>query len=830
MKGSERYVCIHGHFYQPPRESPWLEAIEQQDSAAPYHDWNERITAECYAPNASARLHDSEERIARIVNNYARISFNFGPTLLAWMERCVPEVHAAVVEADRASARRFSGHGSAMAQAYNHIIMPLANARDKRTQVRWGVADFASRFGRQPEGMWLPETAVDTETLEALADEGIAFTVLAPRQAGRVRAMGEEKWLDVRGGRVDPSQAYRVNLPSGRAIAVFFYDGPVSQAVAFERLLSNGEHFAGRLVSAFDPRRTSAQLVHIATDGETYGHHHKHGEMALAYALRHIEAHGLAKLTNYGEFLERNPPTYEAEILENTSWSCAHGVERWRSDCGCRSGSPGWNQAWRRPLREALDALRDRVAGPYERAAAALLTDPWAARDAYIEVVLNRSPETVAKFFQTHARRPLSPEEQSEALGLLELQRNAMLMYTSCGWFFDDLSNIETVQVLHYAGRVIELGEMLFQASLEGPFLEILEKGRSNLPEMGDGRRIWERQVREAQVDLADVTAHYAASLIQSDPPSTYCYDVRAEDVVTHGKDGARLIFGRATVTSKLTFASRRYAFQLLHFGDHRVAGGVRLDPGAEAHAEACARIVQSFALGDVDETRRQMYRASERTIDSLEAVFRDDQRRIVESLLAPTVAEVEGVHRALFERYAPLLRHLAPLRSPAPRALVVASELVIGADLLRAASQIPPDIRAMQRLLAQAKEQDLRVDRAALTFTLERSIDALAERLRTSPTDTLLLAELDMVVGFAQKANLWVNLWRTQNVFYRHAHRVYPEVRIRAHEGDAVAYGMAMAFGSLAERLRVRLPPDSVLARLQSMRGEELEDAAWGG
>jgi alpha-amylase/alpha-mannosidase (GH57 family) len=830
MKGSERYVCVHGHFYQPPRESPWLEAIEQQDSAAPYHDWNERITAECYAPNAAARLHDAEDRIARIVNNYARISFNFGPTLLAWMERRSPDVHAAVVEADRASARRFGGHGSAMAQAYNHIIMPLASARDKRTQVRWGAADFERRFGRRPEGMWLPETAVDTETLEALAEEGIAFTVLAPRQAARVREIGKKDWIDVRGGSVDPSMAYRVNLPSGRAIDVLFYDGPVSQAVAFERLLTNGEHFARRLVSAFDPRRTSPQLVHIATDGETYGHHHKHGEMALAYALRHIEAHGLAKLTNYGEFLERHPPVHEAEILENTSWSCAHGVERWRSDCGCRSGSPGWNQAWRRPLREALDALRDWVAAPYERAAGTLFADPWGARDAYIDVVLDRSHETIERFFRTHARLPLSPEERSEALGLLELQRNAMLMYTSCGWFFDDLSNIETVQVLQYAGRVVELGEKLFGASLEAPFLEALERGRSNLPEMGDGRRIWERQVRKARVDLVDVTAHCATSLIQDGPPSTYCYDVCTEDVATHVRDGARLILGRATVTSRLTFASQRHAFYVLHFGDHRVAGGVRPDPGDSAHAEACARIVQSFEGGDTDETRRQMYRACERTIDSLDAVFRDDQRRIIEALLAPRVAEVESVHRDLFERYAPVLRHLAPLRSPAPRALVVASEFVIGADLLRAAERVPPDVMAMRRLMAQAKEQDLRIDREWISFALERSIEALAERMRDKPTDPLLIAELDMVVELAQKADLRVNLWRTQNVFYRLAHSVYPEVRMRAHDGDATAYAMAMAFGSLAERLRVLLPADAVLARLRSMRGEELEDAAWVG
>ncbi|TKC93346.1 DUF3536 domain-containing protein [Polyangium fumosum] len=826
MKSPERYVCVHGHFYQPPRENPWLEAIEQQDSAAPWHDWNARITAECYAPNAAARVLDGEDRITRIVNNYSRISFNFGPTLLGWMEHHAKETYRAILAADEASARRFGGHGSAMAQAYNHLIMPLANLRDKVTQVRWGIADFVARFRRKPEGMWLPETAVDTETLEILAAEGIAFTLLAPRQAARVRRIGGKEWIDVRGSRIDPSMAYRVELPSGRSIAVFFYDGPVSQAVAFERLLANGEHFAGRLASAFDSKRTFPQMVHIATDGETYGHHHRYGEMALAWALGHIEAHGLAKLTNYGEFLERHPPTHEAEILERTSWSCAHGVERWRADCGCRSGSPhGWNQSWRKPLRHALDVLRDEVAGPFERAAERLFHDPWAARDAYIEVVLDRTPSTLARFFAAHAARALAAEEQSEALSLLELQRNAMLMYTSCGWFFDDLSGIETVQCLQYAGRVVELGEALFGRSLEGPFLEHLEKARSNLPEMGDGRRVWDRFVTRARVDLPAVTAHFATSLVQDGPPSTYCYDVHVEGLETHERNGAKLLLGRTRVTSRLTLASESHDFSVLHLGDHRVAGGVLRDPEGDDLIERRAELVRTFESGDMEGTMRLFYRRCDRTIDSLDAVFRDDQRRIVERLLAPTLAEVEAAQRTLFERYAPLLRRLAPLRSPTPRSLLVAGELVLGADLLRAAERVAPDVLSMRRLLAQAKEQDLHVDRAAVTFTLGQSLSALAERLRERPTDPLLLADLDMAVEFAHRAGFPVDLWKTQNVFYRLAHTIYPEMRTRADEGDAAAHSMCLAFQSLAERLRVRLPDGAALPRLRSLRGEEIEE-----
>ncbi|MDQ3932542.1 MAG: DUF3536 domain-containing protein, partial [Actinomycetota bacterium] len=488
-----RYVCIHGHFYQPPRENPWLEAVESQDTAYPYHDWNERITAECYAPNAASRILDERGRIVAITNNYARISFDAGPTLLAWMARKAPEVYAGILEADRASQKRFSGHGSAIAQAYNHTILPLASSRDRRTQVVWGIADFVHHFQRQPEGMWLPETAVDVETLELLAEHGIRYTILAPHQARRVRRKGAAAWQDVDSNRLDTSRAYQVTLPSGREVAVFFYDGPTSRAVAFEGLLRDGGGFAARLVAKLDRARTEPQLVHIATDGESYGHHHRHGEMALAFALQTLEASPDVRLTNYGEFLERHPPTYEAEIVAGTSWSCVHGVERWRSDCGCADGGhPDWNQSWREPLRSALDWLRDELAPRYERLASRYLEDPWAARDAYIDVILDRTSATTEHFLARHARRKLDADEQVRVWELLELQRHALLFYTSCGWFFDDLNRIETIQILRYAGRALQLAAQLFGTDLEPAFLVHLATARSNDPEHGDGHDVYE--------------------------------------------------------------------------------------------------------------------------------------------------------------------------------------------------------------------------------------------------------------------------------------------------------------------------------------------------
>src|SRR5262245_42474574 len=453
-----RYVCIHGHFYQPPRENPRLEAVEVQDSAAPYHDWNERITRECYAPNARARLVDHRGRIISLFNNYAWISFNFGPTLLSWMAESAPGVLHGIIEGDRISRERHRGHGNALAQVYNHTILPLAGDRDRRTQVRWGIADFRYRFGRDPEGMWLAETAADTASLEALAAAGITFTVLAPSQAKRWRKIGDREWTELPGG-IDPSRAYLCRLPSGKAIALFFYDGNISRQVAFERLLDRGEEFLARLVQGFDDRRGHAQLVSIATDGESYGHHHKFGDMALAYVLDRLSRDPAVKLTNYAEFLELHPPQWEVEIHENSSWSCAHGVERWRSDCGCRSGGlPGWTQEWRGPLRDALDWLRDTTIPLFEKEGKQFFADPWSARNGYVRVVLDRGRESEDRFFADFAGgASLSESSRRRCLKLMELQRQLMLMYTSCGWFFTELSGIETVQVIQYAGRAIQL-------------------------------------------------------------------------------------------------------------------------------------------------------------------------------------------------------------------------------------------------------------------------------------------------------------------------------------------------------------------------------------
>ncbi len=806
----ERYVCIHGHFYQPPRENAWLETVELQDSAYPYHDWNERITTECYAPNGVARILDGEGRIVNLVNNYAKISFNFGPTLLSWMKDKAPDVYASILEADKQSRQNFSGHGSAMAQAYNHLILPLANRRDKYTQVLWGIRDFEHRFGRRPEGMWLPETAADVETLDVLAELGIRFTVLSPYQAARVRKLGDPDWQEVSGGHIDPTRAYVQKLPTGRSIGLFFYDGPIARAVAFEHLLAKGENLAARLLSGFADSRDWPQLVHIATDGESYGHHHTHGDMALAYALRHIEADLHVKLTNYGEFLARHPPTHEVEIHEKTAWSCAHGVERWRSDCGCNSGRAGWNQAWRTPLRDALDWLRDALAPCYEKHAAALLRDPWEARDDYVGVLLDRAPENVERFLQRHgASGGIEAAGHVTALKLLELQRNTLLMYTSCGWFFDEISGLETVQILQYAGRALQLGQELFGHDFEASFLERLGKAKSNLPEHGDGRRVYEKFVKPAMIDWRAIGAHYAvSSLFESYPQKApvYCYTVDLEDhrVTEAGK--ARMVVGRARVASEVTGEAEVLSFGVLHFGDHNVNGGVRLFQGEAAYQALVKEVTTAFTKGDFAEIIRLLDRGFGGSTYSLRSLFRDEQRKIIRRVLQPTLAEAEGAYRRLHEQHLPTLRFLADLNVPLPRAFHSTAEFLLNTDLRWAVSDDEPNPDHIRHLFAEATRWHVTLDTPGLAYRLKETIRRMAERLAESPADLALLQTLDAVVGLARSLPFEVDLWRPQNAYVGVMQAACPGFLARAAEGDDQARTWLTHFIALGEKLGVQV------------------------
>ncbi|MCO6480988.1 MAG: DUF3536 domain-containing protein [Phaeodactylibacter sp.] len=769
MSKANKYACIHGHFYQPPRENAWLEAVEKQDSAAPFHDWNERINFECYAPNTAARILDKEDFIVGIINNYARISFNFGPTLLSWMEKADPEAYQGILDADKLSREYFDGHGSAIAQVHSHLILPLCNRRDKEAQVKWGIADFEYRFGRKPEGMWLAETAADTPTLEVLAENGIQFTILAPRQAKAFRKAGAGEWTPVGGGGIDTRRPYLCRLPSGRSISLFFYHGGIAQGVAFEGLLNNGSYFAERFAGEFDVDETP-QLVHIATDGESYGHHHRHGEMALASCLKHIEDQGIATLTNYGQYLELFPPEYEAQIHENSSWSCVHGVERWRSNCGCNSGGrPGWTQEWRRPLREALDWLRDELIPIYEREGGKLLKNPWAARNDYIHVLLNRSNKTINAFLQRNAKKELAPEEMTRLLRLMEMQRHALLMYTSCGWFFDEISGIETNQILQYANRAIHYAFNVAGVDLHEEFVRRLEKAPSNAYE--NGAVSYKKYVVPAQVDLVRVGMHYAVSSIFEEYPEHlefFNYIAESESYYRLAAGTHRLAVGRAAIKSKATFSERQFSFAVLYLGQHHIIGNLLLDMGREQFDEMAEKIRAAFRstnLGDVIGIMQDYFGKNKYTIQQL---FRDEKRKILGQITQQSLDQMENEMRSIYNDHYQLMRGIAMDDIPVPDFYRSAVEFIVNRDLLRQFENGNLNIRELRRLYAEFRRWNVKlIDEQAFKLAASERVFKEIQQLDTNDADLDRLQSLITILEMLEALNFNLDFWRSQNTYF---------------------------------------------------------------
>jgi alpha-amylase/alpha-mannosidase (GH57 family) len=776
MPAPRRFVCIHGHFYQPPRENPWLEAVETQDSAAPYHDWNERICAECYATNGAARIVNIKNKITRIVNNYARISFNFGPTLLSWLQENAPRTYRMVLDGEKRSRKHFKGHSSAMAQGYNHIIMPLANLRDRMTQIRWGIADYQFHYGIPPEGMWLAETAADTETLQLLAAHGIKFTVLAPHQCRRIRSLknGDTEWTETPNASVDTTRPYLVRFENGLSMAVFFYDGPRSRAIAFEGLLNSGENFAARLTGGFKDSH-DAQLAHVATDGESYGHHHKHGEMALAYTLRLLEEDKSVRLINYGGFLAQFPPEHECQVVDNTSWSCSHGIERWRSNCGCNGGKPGWNQEWRAPLRKGLDELRDALIPLTERVGNKLFKDVWAARDAYISVVLDRTEETIEEFLREHRGRRLTADERVRALELMEMQRHTQLMYTSCAWFFDDISGIETVQIIAYAARVLQLAECVFgdaAAGLETAFLERLAEARSNDPISGDGTRLYHKKVAALQLGLEQVAAHYAISSIFSsfaEETDLYCYKVRRDSYDIHTSGRGRLALGRITISSNITGEVKSYSFAVLHFGDQNITAAVKAYSSADAAGfeafkeEAAAQVLRA----DFPDVIRLLDRYYGHIDYSLTSLFTDDQRRIVRLILNSTLWDIEKSLTSIYEDHASLLHYLSQAGLPKPPALALAAGFAVNAGLRRALEADPIDLALMRSYLKLAKADGVQLETATLSYLADQRMKLATVELQMSTGSLEMLDRALTLSRTITELPFELNLWQAQNIWY---------------------------------------------------------------
>ncbi len=800
---SRKYICVHGHFYQPPRENAWLEAVEMQESAYPAHDWNERITRECYGTNARARLLDAQGKIESVFSNYSHMSFNLGPTLLAWMKESAPAVYASIIDSDRASTKRFEGHGSAMAQGFNHTILPLCNDRDRTTQVLWGVRDFESRFGRRPEGMWMPETATDTPTLEALASAGILFTILAPRQCAAVRNIGDEHWNQIGEG-VDPTRAYLCRLPSGRTISLFFYDGPVSQAVAFEGLLNSGDRFADRLMSGLNDARAHDQLMHIATDGESYGHHHRYGEMALAAALNRIDKDPSVEIINYGLYLKRHPPTMEARIHENSSWSCVHGVERWRSDCGCNSGHAGQHQRWRAPLRAAFDWLRDAVTPRFEELGATLFKDPWAARNAYINVILDRSTASIDRFLKEHAARPLTDTQRTQALQLMELQRHAMLMYTSCAWFFDDVAGIETVQVIQYAARVVQLARTTLGLDLEGEFLKRLAEAPGNIKETPNGLAVFEKSVRPAMLDLQRVAAHYAISrLFETQVDHVYAFDIDGEQATRSTSGRSRLVVGHAVFRSRIDFDSAHFSFCALNTGDHTVSCGVRPFAGEEAYkatAEAANAAFDRAAFADV---LKLMDRDFGGTAYSISSLFRDEQHAVVRRILKPALEQIDTAYRQIYEQNAPLARFLKSLDLTVPRRIQMTGSFVLSQGIRRALEAPTPDLVLVDEIVDEARRGGIDLDELTVGLAVSEAMDR-AIRAAAASADPLSNARwLLGLQKLVDKLPFVVDLWPMQEHF---VDRIKPLAGPLSQRTDAASVASLALLRELAVALEVRV------------------------
>ncbi len=802
----KRYICIHGHFYQPPRENPWLEEIELQESAEPYHDWNERINAECYYPNAVSRVLDNHGRIIDIVNNYQKISFNFGPTLLSWMKDYAPRTHQEIIEGDKQSQKYFSGHGSALAQVYNHIIMPLANLRDKETQVFWGLKDFEACFGRKSEGMWLAETAVDIETLEVLAKYDVKYTILAPRQAKRFRKIGAEEWHDG----IDPRKHYVCKLPSGKSITLFFYDGEVSQAVAFKGLLDDGRRLAEHLMGAFNPEDTENQLVNIATDGESYGHHHRHGDMALAYGLKFIEESKYAKLTNYSEYLSLFKPEYEVEIHENSSWSCVHGVERWRNDCGCNTGGRGnWNQQWRKPLRDALNWLRDELDKVYEEEMSLFTDDIWGLRNQHIRIVLDRSTENINKVLGEFIKTELTSRKRTQVMRLLEMQRQSLLMFTSCAWFFDEVSGIETVQILQYANRAIQLGEQLTSQFIEAEFIERLRQAPSNLPEHKNAGEIYCKFSTPARVNLNKVGTHYAiASLFAEDPSKMNVLNFDTENQYFERQEAGlqKLAIGRTTVISKITLSQKYFSFAVLYLGQHQIIGSSSNQLSQVDFFEMADRIREAFNKSNVSDVLQimQIYFPSKNF--SIWELFKDEKIKVLQKILKSNLEQAQSSYKEIYDQSYPLMNVMQSAGLQLPPVLRQNLDIVINNELYLFFEEADkPNPKKLLDLVKEVHKWNIQLSKERIAYIAALKIRTWIESYLKEPQDLKMQKKLVDVITYLHGLEIYPMLTEIQNMVFKASKELIPSWFVQAEHNDT-HYELLQGFLKLAELVNLKL------------------------
>lgn len=775
---TEKFLTIHGHFYQPPRENPWLEAIELQDSALPFHDWNERICKECYNPNSVSRIVDNKNQILDIVNNYQYMSFNFGPTLLSWMEEFAPLTYERIIKADIDSISEHSGHGNALAQVYNHMIMPLANAHDKETQVKWGIRDFEYRFGRKPEGIWLAETAVDDATLKVLVDNGIKFTILSPYQALKIRKTGDKEWQDVSWGNIDPARSYKYTLKcdSKKSIDLFFYDGAISRSVAFDELLKDGNRFIKRLKEGVSETRNYPQLVNIATDGESYGHHTKFGDMALSYVLKiKAEDEGF-KITNYAEYLDKYESDYEVDIKQASSWSCFHGVGRWKEDCGCSTGGhPGWNQKWREPLRNALDYLRDGLAKVFEAEGPKYFNDnPWTIRNKYIDVILDRNYITIRKFQKENFKPDLTEEQKVKGMELLEIQRQAMLMYTSCGWFFSEISGIETVQIMKYAARAMQLVARFTNEDFETHFKDILSQAKSNIAEFGTGKDIYEHFVKPSVVTAKQIACLWAISSIYQDfedEEDVYCYTVKRLSYQKVQKGSSNFLVGHIEISSKVTLQKANLMFALMQYAGGDFHCAIKEFSNDAEFNELQATLIKTFALNPITEIIRTLDEKFGKEYFTLKDIFIEERKKILQILLKDQLEKFGNTYKEMYDQGKGSIYHMQNLGLEIPKEFKISAEYALSHrynDLLAGSDGFveTPIIQQIKDINFEAKRMNIAIDKTPSNKNFAKRIITNLNRLTKSfeiqQADTII--ELFEIV---EKLDLQIDISEAQNVYY---------------------------------------------------------------
>lgn len=776
-KKNDIFLTIHGHFYQPPRENPWLEAIELQDSALPFHDWNERINKECYNPNSISKIVDNRNRILDVVNNYEHMSFNFGPTLLSWMEHFAPLTYERIIKADIESVSEHSGHGNAMAQVYNHIIMPLANENDKQTQIKWGIRDFEYRFGRKPEGMWLAETAVDDETLKFLEENGIKFTVLSPYQALKFRQEGDKDWQDVSWGNIDPARSYRYYIKSapGKFIDLFFYDGAISRSVAFDELLKDGNKFIKRLKEGISDCRDYPQLINIATDGESYGHHTKFGDMALSYVLKIRAKDEGFKITNYAEYLDKYRSNCEVDIKQASSWSCFHGVGRWKEDCGCSTGGhPGWNQKWRKPLRDALDYLRDELIVVFENEGQKYFDNVWNVRNKYINVILDRNEMNVKKFQQENFKPDLTDDDKVHAMELLEIQRQAMLMYTSCGWFFSEISGIETVQIMKYAARAMQLASRFTSKNLEEKFLEILSQAKSNIPEFGTGKDIFERFVKPSIITVKQIATLWALSSLYQDfedEENVYCYTITRKAYKKVQKNSSTFIVGHIEIQSKITLQKSNVMFALMQYAGGDFHCTIKEYSDDAEFNRIKNDLIKIYTMNTLTEIIRALDEYFGKEYFTLKDIFIEERRKILQILLKGKLKKFSQTYQEIYDEGKGSIYHLQGLGLSIPDEFKISAEYALSHKfndiVVHSGGFVEDDlIQQATDINFEAKKIDIKLDKSPSNLVFSKKILQNINRL----VHSFEIQQADVVLEIfdnVRKLELNVDIAEAQNIYF---------------------------------------------------------------